>query len=71
MPAAVRRHENGIVSSCIPSPLRLLSRLERLSPLARGVALFTIARQDGSRAGQILGVAIPMVAMIVAIYLVL
>jgi hypothetical protein len=35
-----------------------------------GVALFTIARQDGSRAGQILGVAIPIVAMVVAIYLV-
>jgi hypothetical protein len=35
-----------------------------------GVALFTIARQDDSRTGQIIGVVIPVVALIVAIYLV-
>ena len=34
------------------------------------VALFTIARQDGSRAGQRLGAAIPIGATTVAIYLV-
>jgi hypothetical protein len=34
-----------------------------------GVALFTIARQDGSKVGQVLGFAIPIVAIISAIYL--
>jgi hypothetical protein len=33
-----------------------------------GVALFTIAKQDGSKTGQVLGVAIPVVAIISAIY---
>jgi hypothetical protein len=33
-----------------------------------GVALFTIARQDGSKTGQVLGVAISVMAIISAIY---
>jgi bacteriorhodopsin len=33
-----------------------------------GVVLFTIAKQDGSKTGQILGIAIPVVAIISAIY---
>ena len=33
-----------------------------------GVALFTIAKQDGSKAGQFLGVAIPVAAIIAAVY---
>jgi uncharacterized membrane protein HdeD (DUF308 family) len=33
-----------------------------------GVVLFTIAKQDGSKAGQFLGVAIPVVAIIAAVY---
>jgi hypothetical protein len=33
-----------------------------------GVALFTIARQDGSKTGQVLGVAISVTAIISAIY---
>jgi hypothetical protein len=36
-----------------------------------GVVLFTIAKQDGSKAGQVLGVAIPVAAIISAIYLTL
>jgi hypothetical protein len=36
-----------------------------------GVAIFTIAKQDGSKTGQVLGVAIPVVAIISAIYLAL
>jgi hypothetical protein len=33
-----------------------------------GVVLFTIAKQDGSKAGQFLGIAIPVVAIFTAIY---
>ena len=33
-----------------------------------GVVLFTIAKQDGSKAGQFLGVAIPVAAIIAAVY---
>jgi FtsH-binding integral membrane protein len=33
-----------------------------------GVALFTIAKQDDSKAGQFLGVAIPVCVIIAAIY---
>jgi hypothetical protein len=36
--------------------------------VAAGVALFTIAKQDGSRTGQVLGVAIPLLAIISALY---
>jgi hypothetical protein len=33
-----------------------------------GAALFVIARQDGSKAGQILGVVIPVLAIISVIF---
>ena len=33
-----------------------------------GVVLFTIAKQDGSKAGQFLGVVIPVVAIFTAVY---
>jgi len=33
-----------------------------------GVALFIIAKQDGSKTGQVLGVVIPILAIISAVY---
>ncbi len=36
-----------------------------------GVVLFTIAKQDGSKAGQFLGVAIPVVAIFAAVYFII
>jgi hypothetical protein len=33
-----------------------------------GVALFVIAKQDGSKTGQILGVVIPILAILSAVY---
>jgi len=34
-----------------------------------GLALFWIARQDGSRLGSLLGIFLPMLAILAAIYL--
>lgn len=33
-----------------------------------GVALFIIAKQDGSKTGQVLGVVIPILAIVSAVY---
>jgi hypothetical protein len=51
--------------------VKILVTIGATAAVGVGVALFTIARQDGSKAGQVLGVAIPLVAIIFAIYFVL
>jgi hypothetical protein len=47
---------------------KVLGTLVGAAAAGGGVALFVIAKQDGSRTGQILGVAIPIVAIISAVY---
>lgn len=51
----------------VPKPAARIGLQAKLSVVA-GVALFVIAKQDGSRAGQILGVAIPLIGIVFAIY---
>ena len=40
-----------------------------LAAIGGGVALFDIARQDGSRQGQVLGVLFPLAAILIGAYL--
>jgi hypothetical protein len=50
--------------------VKALITLAAAIAVGAGVGLFTIARQDGSKSGQVLGIVIPIVAIISAIYLI-
>jgi hypothetical protein len=50
---------------------KVLITILAAAAVGAGVVLFTIAKQDGSKTGQILGVAIPVVAIVSAIYFIL
>ena len=51
--------------------VKILVILAAATAAGAGVALFVIARQDGSKAGQVLGIALPVLTIIFALYLIL
>ena len=51
--------------------IKILAILVAATAAGAGVALFVIAMQDGSKAGQALGLAIPVLTIISVLYLIL